>query len=197
MAHHHFSDAQRLEISILKKKNYSLRQISEEIGCHFSSISRELSRNRVRKKYDGKKAKLKAYQRRRYSKYQGMKVRERPELQKFIVQKLKKHWSPDQIAGHLKTEQKTLPCISAKGIYKWLYTVYGQQYCSLLCSKQLKKKKRRPKVERSMIPNRVGIEKRPEEANNRTEYGHYETDVMTAPRLSPSCTRENHGMFAC
>ncbi len=186
MAHHHFTDSQRLEISILRKKRYSLREISEEIGCHFSSISRELTRNRVKKKYDGKKAKMKAYQRRHYSKYQGMKVRERPTLQKFIVKKLGEYWTPDQIAGHLKTQQKKLPYISAKGIYKWLYTVYGQQYCPLLCSQQLKPKKRRPKAERSMIPNRIGIEKRPEEANNRSEYGHYETDTIVSGKRHES-----------
>jgi IS30 family transposase len=186
MPHHHFTDTQRLEISILRKKKYSLRQIAKEIGCHFSSISRELTRNRVKKQYDGAKAKLKAYQRRRYSKYQGMKVRARPALQKFIVQKLNEHWTPDQVAGHLKTQQKKLPYISSKGIYKWLYTVYGQQYCSLLCSQQLKPRKRRPKAERSMIPNRIGIEKRPEEANNRSEYGHYETDTIVSGKRHES-----------
>ena len=180
MAHHHFTDSQRLEIGILKKKKYSLREIAEEIGCHFSSISRELKRNRVRKTYDGKKAHMKAYQRRHYSKYQGMKVRDHPTLQEFIIEHLIKGWTPEEIAGRLKTKRKDIPYISAKGIYKWLYSVYGQQYCPLLCSRQTKPKKRRPKAERSMIPNRIGIEKRPEEANNRSEYGHYETDTIVS-----------------
>lgn len=186
MAHHHFTSAERLEVEILLNRGYSDRAIARTLGCSHTSIGREKKRNSVKKKYKGKDAKIKARQRRRYSKYQGMKVREDPTLQKFIVQKLQEGWTPDEIAGHLKTQQKKLSSISAKGIYKWLYSVHGQQYCSLLCSKQVKKKKRRPKTERSMIPNRVGIEERPEEANNRSTYGHFETDTIVSGKRHDS-----------
>jgi IS30 family transposase len=186
MAHHHFTSAQRLELEILLKRGYSNRAIAHSFGCAHTSIGREKNRNSVKKKYNGKSAKQKARVRRTHSKFQGMKVRARPELKKFIVRKMKSGWTPDEIAGRLKTKRKDLPYISAKGIYKWLYTVHGQKYCPLLCSKQLKPRKHRPKVERSMIPNRVGIEKRPEEANNRTAYGHYETDTAVSGKRHDS-----------
>ena len=186
MAHHHFTSAERLEISILLKKGYSHRDIARELGCSQPSISREINRNSVHNLYDPRQAKVKARIRRRYSKYQGMKVRERPDLQKFIIRKMKAGWTPDEIAGRLKTTGGKLPYISAKGIYKWLYSVHGQKYCPLLCSRQLKPKKRRPKTERSMIPSRIGIEKRPEEANNRTEYGHAETDTAVSGKRHDS-----------
>lgn len=144
--------------------------------------------NGTRRGYNSRFAKIKARQRRRYSKYQGMKVREHPELQAFIVRKMEMGWTPEEIAGHLKTRQKILPSISGKGIYKWLYSVHGQKYCSLLCSRQVKPKKRRPKAQRSMIPNRVGIEKRPEEANNRTAFGHFETDTAVSGKRHDSTT---------
>ncbi len=186
MAHHHFTSVERLEISILLKKDYSHRDIAKELRCDRRSVDREVERNSVCGIYDARKAKGKARVRRTYSKYQGMKVRERPDLQRFIIRKLKAGWTPDEIAGRLKTKRKDLPYISAKGIYKWLYTVYGQKYCSLLCSQQLKPRKRRPKTERSMIPNRVGIEKRPLEANNRSEYGHAETDTAVSGKRHDS-----------
>jgi IS30 family transposase len=186
MAHHHFTSAERLEISILLKKGYSHRAIACELTCSQPSISREIKRNSVHDSYDPRKAKWKARIRRRYSKYQGMKVRERPTVKAFIVRKLKAGWTPDEIAGRLKTHRRDLPYISAKGIYKWLYTVHGQRYCPLLCSQRVKPRKRRPKTERSMIPNRIGIEERPEEANNRTEYGHGETDTMVSGRRHDS-----------
>jgi IS30 family transposase len=186
MAHHHFTSAERLEISILLKKGYSHHDIARELECAQSSVSREIKRNRARKRYDPRQAKVKARQRRRYSKYQGMKVRERPDLQAYIIQKMRAGWTPDEIAGRLKTNGGSLPYISAKGIYKWLYSVHGQRYCPLLCSRQLKPKKRRPKPERSMIPNRRGIEERPEEANNRTEYGHAETDTAVSGKRHDS-----------
>jgi IS30 family transposase len=136
--------------------------------------------------YDPRQAKVKARIRRRYSKYQGMKVRERPDFQQFIIGNMQAGWTPEEIAGRLKTEEKDLPYISAKGIYKWLYSIHGQKYCSLLCSQQLKPRKRRVKAERSMIPNRVGIEKRGEEANNRTEYGHAEADTAVSGKRHDS-----------
>lgn len=136
--------------------------------------------------YDPRSAKVKARVRRMQSKYQGMKVRERPKLQVFIIKHLKRGWTPDEIAGHLKATKNELPYISAKGIYKWLYSVYGQQYCSFLCSRQVKPRKRRPKAERSMIPNRVGIEKRPVEANDRLEYGHAEADTAVSAKRHDS-----------
>jgi IS30 family transposase len=186
MPYHHITPAEQLELEILLKRGYSNRAIALTLGCHHTTIGREKKRNRVKKKYKGKDAKIKARIRRRYSKYQGMKVRERPDLEMFIVKKLKKGWTPEEIAGRLKTKRKDLPYVSAKGIYKWLYSVYGQEYCSLLCSQQLKSKKRRPKAERSMIPNRVGIEKRPEEANNRSEYGHAEADTAVSGKRHDS-----------
>ena len=186
MAHHHFTSAERLEIGILLKKEYSHRDIAREIGCSQTSVSREIRRNNVRGIYDPRQAKVKARIRRRYSKYQGMKVRERPDLQKFIIRKMKAGWTPEEIAGRLKVKRKRLPYISAKGIYKWLYSVHGQKYCPLLCSQQLRPRKRRLKTERSMIPNRIGIEKRPVEANNRTEYGHAETDTAVSGKRHDS-----------
>lgn len=186
MTHHHFTSSERLEVSILLKKEYSHRDIARELGCSQPSISREIKRNSVHGSYDPRKAKWKARIRRRYSKYQGMKVRERPDLQKFIIRNMKAGWTPDEIAGCLKMKGKDLPYISAKGIYKWLYSVHGQTYCPLLCSQQLRLRKRRPKAQRSMIPNRVGIEKRPEEANNRTVYGHYETDTAVSGKRHDS-----------
>lgn len=186
MAHHHFTSADRLEISILLQKKFSLRCIASAMERNHASISREIRRNSVHGTYDPRKAKVKARVRRTHSKFQGMKVRERPDLQKFIIRKMKAGWTPDEIAGRLKTKRRDLPYISAKGIYKWLYTVYGQKYCPLLCSKQTKPRKHRSKAERSMIPNRIGIEKRPLEANNRSEYGHYETDTAVSGKRHDS-----------
>ena len=186
MTYHHFTPAEQLELEILLERGLSDRAIARSFGCAHTSIGRERKRNSVRKKYKGKEAKVKARTRRLYSKYQGMKVREHPDLQKFVIEKMEEGWTPEEIAGRLKTRRRDLPYISAKGIYKWLYSVHGQRYCPLLCSQQLKPRKRRLKAERSMIPNRVGIEKRPEEANNRSEYGHYEADTAVSGKRHES-----------
>jgi transposase, IS30 family len=186
MAHHHFTDSERSELFILLKKGYSQRSIAGVLGISQSAISREIARNSVRGTYDPKKAKVKARQRRRYSKYQGMKVRERPETEAYIIDKLERGWTPEEISGRIRTVDTHIPYISAKGIYKWLYSVHGQRYCALLPMQRKQPKRRRPKAQRSMIPNRVGIEERPQEANDRSAYGHHETDTMVSGKSTGS-----------
>ncbi len=187
MAHKQFTNSDRSEISILVRKGYSIRNIGRELGYSHTSICREIKRNSVDGEYDPKKAKLKARQRRRYSKYQGMKVRERPELQEYIIGKLKLHWTPEEISGRIKEIDIHIPYISSKGIYKWLYSMHGQRYCNLLPKQRLKPKKTREKrTKRVMIKNRVGIEKRPKKANSRKEFGHHETDTMVSGRKTGS-----------
>lgn len=187
MAHRQINDADRSEISILLQKNYSHHDIADALGFSQPTISREIKRNSVKGKYLPRSAKVKARVRRRYSKYQGMKVRERPKLQHYIIAKLHLHQTPEEISGRLKEIDTHLPYISAKGIYKWLYSVHGQQYCHLLPKKRIKPKKRKgKKTKREMIPNRTGIEKRPQEANIRSEYGHLETDTMVSGRKTGS-----------
>ena len=189
MAHHHFTDAERSEISILKRKGYSLRSIGEALGCSHTSISREIRRNSVNGSYHPCKAKMKARIRRRYSKYQGMKVRERPKLQQYIIDGLERRLTPEEISGRLKNVDTYLPFISAKGIYKWLYSVHGQQYCSLLLKQRSKPKRRLDKrAKRQMIPNRTGIEKRPLGAKKRSRFGHFEADTMVSGKKTGSKT---------
>lgn len=187
MKHTHFTDAERSELSILKRKGYSDREIGNALGRSHTSISREIKRNSTSIGYDSRRARVKARNRRKISKYQGMKVEERPELRKYIISKLKLRWTPEEIAGRLKSIDTHLPYVSGKGIYKWLYSVYGQQYCFLLPKQRFRpRRKRKKKTQRVMIPNRIGIEHRPAEANGRTEIGHFEEDTMVSGRRTKS-----------
>lgn len=182
MNYQHLSPEERVEIAVLKDKGYSLRSIAKAMKRSHSSLSRELKRNEVSGTYEATKAQHKAYVSRKYSKYQGMKVADHSELEKYIQEKLKKHWTPEQIAGRLRDEA-SLPYVSRTGIYKYLYSSYGQKYCEYLPSKRYRPKRRKEKkAEREMIPNRVGIEERPEEVNGKEVFGHYEADTVVSKR---------------
>ena len=81
----HIRQDERFEIAILRKKGYSARAIACAMGRNPASVSRELKRNSsIVGAYDAVKAQHKAYVKRLYSKYQGMKVRENPELEKYV-----------------------------------------------------------------------------------------------------------------
>ena len=183
MSYTHFSSVERHELSILRKKGYSVRAIAQTLGRHPSSVSRELRRNRqVREnQYVAPKAQVKAYVRRRYSKYQGMKVRERPELEAYVKEKLSLDWSPEQVAGRWNRDhaKKQGVRVSAKGIYKWCYSVFGCQHAKYLKYKHPRRQKRKQKKQRKeMIKNRVSIELRPNVVSSRRRYGDFEGDTM-------------------
>lgn len=182
----HIKKEERSEISILINKGYSCREIGRALGRSHTSISREIRANSVRGEYDSHKANQKAYVKRKYSKYQGMKIRQRPELEAHIRRKLKEEYTPEEIAGLLKLEDTHLPYVSAKGIYKYLYSMYGQDMCKYLYTKRYNKRKRKKKTERVMIPNRVGIEMRSKEANERLETGHFEGDTIVSGKKHKS-----------
>lgn len=187
MYYHHFTDSQRSELEILLAKGYSQRSIANTLQKSQSNVSREIKHNSVNGVYIALKAKHKAYVKRHMSKYQGMKIQSHRVLRYFIISKLLHVWTPEMIAGYLQSKQDVLPSISTKAIYKWLYSAHGQKYCTLLPKQRVKPKKRRgKKTKREMIPNRVGIERRPDTANLRKEIGHFETDTMLSGKKTKS-----------
>lgn len=177
----HVSLDERLELAILLKKGYSLRDIADALGRNPSSVSRELQKNRVNGVYDPQKAKQKARNRRLYSKYQGMKIQENKKLQQFVTEKLQRSWSPDSIAGRWRRD--TGDSLSPETIYKYLYSVYGQGLCRYLRYKQYRKKKRSQSGNLKYgIKNRVFIERRPQIINQRKRYGDFEGDTLGKPK---------------
>lgn len=98
----HLSKSERNEIAILLDKKYSFRNIAKALKRSASTISDEIKLNNVKGKYDSKKAHHKAYARRKYSKYQGMKIVRNKELKEFVEEKLYNNQSPRAIAGRLK-----------------------------------------------------------------------------------------------
>lgn len=177
----HYTKAERLELSILLNKSYSKREIGIALGRSHSSIVREVQKNSTHGVYDPNKAQLKYKAKRRFSKYQGMKITAHTELENHVKAGLCSGQTPEQIAGRLKEVDTHLPYVSRQGIYKWLYSARGQAYCQYLPSKQYGKKQRRgKKTKREMIPNRISIHERPPEVNEREEFGHFEADTVVS-----------------
>ncbi|MFZ1626581.1 MAG: IS30 family transposase [Candidatus Moraniibacteriota bacterium] len=176
------TSVERLEISILLRKGYSYRKIGKAMGRSPNSIAYEVRRNSVRGKYIPLKADQKARVRKRLAKFQWRKIRQDPALERYIVEKLKAHWNPDEISGAMKPEK--LPFYASKtAIYEWLYSASGQASCQYLYSRRYTKKKRKEKqTDRVMIPDRVSLDKRFLGAINRTRYGHFEGDTVVSRR---------------
>lgn len=190
----HFNQAKRDRLEALLNSGHRQGEIAGILEVSQSSISRELKRNRRKirpgdkiknSRYESSAAEHKALVRREASKYQGMKTEQNSDLRKYIIDKLKQHWNPDEISGRMKDDHE--PFYASKtAIYDWLRSSYGQRYCICLYSRRYRKKKRGKKKERALIPNRIGIESRPLGATNRSRYGHYEGDTMVSAKETKS-----------
>lgn len=176
----HFNKTDRMELSILLKRGYSYREIGRVLGKNHSSIGREVKNNSVKGAYCPAKAHTKAKVKRLGSKYQGMKVCDHPKLGDYIEQKLKiDHWAPEQIANRWNLENPDEVGISGVSIYKYLYSCHGQRLCRHLLSQRYQRRKNREKKpKRELIPNRVSIDDRPDDINNRKRFGHFEADTL-------------------
>ena len=203
----------RDRIQALYDDGYKNRKIGRTLGIHHTTVGREIKRNShgsddrtkpsKHNTYDSSSAQQKAYVRRKYTKHQGKKIQEDDELRSFIIQRLKEHWNPDEIAGHMKAHRPcsdsrcTIPdegtgCSSGSiyasktSIYEWLRSEWGQRYCDYLYSKRKRVRRRKQKKARELIPERTGIEHRPPGATNRSRYGHWEQDAVVSSKHSTS-----------
>ena len=121
MNYNHLTIEERCCIREFYKKGKSYREIARLIGRNVSTVSREINRNRTHM-YDVPTyyphTAQKKYQYRRRFCHRGMFGNER--LVKYIEEKLRLTWSPEQIAN--------TPCglkiPSFKTIYRWLYEGY-------------------------------------------------------------------------
>ncbi|OIP81725.1 hypothetical protein COW94_01490 [Candidatus Peregrinibacteria bacterium CG22_combo_CG10-13_8_21_14_all_44_10] len=95
----HYTKAERLELSILLRKGYSKRDIGIVLGRSHSGVVREIQKNSTNGKYDPHKAHLKYKAKRRFSKYQGMKITDCTPLENYIKESLQNSLTPEQIAG--------------------------------------------------------------------------------------------------
>jgi IS30 family transposase len=149
----HLDFRARDRIEALWRVGHSKKEISEVLGVHKSTVSREIQkRQKEDGTYSATVAEHKAGIKRSDSKYQGMKIEQHQWLRKYIVSELKKYQSPDCIAGHMTRERWNVR-VSSDAIYRWLRSSFGQRYCKYLCTKRYRKKVRTNSPERHIIPN--------------------------------------------
>ena len=169
----------------------SLRDIARRIGREPSTISRELNRNikGERRRYAPRMAQLRAVER--------IQTRgQRPRLKDMVIReytlkKLKEEdYSPEQIAGTLTLEHPAYT-ISPEAIYQFIYAQYHRQGFGSCVGHDLRvylkrhhrvRQRKYPKcpVAKGSIQNRIFIDARPQEVNERVTCGHWEGDSIVS-----------------
>jgi IS30 family transposase len=116
----HLALQERELIARWRAAGQSRRVIAEELDRRPSTISRELRRNPSRSGYFPSRAQHRAEQRRRERPL--VRKMERPELSRFVREKLRQYWSPDQIAGRAALVFKDRrQHVSRQTIYTWIH----------------------------------------------------------------------------
>lgn len=176
MAYKQLTSGQRHQIEILLKLGKNKSEIARLIGVSHSTVLRELERHSTPKGYNADSAQKQSDLCRKSAKRYRLPL----STELLVIFFLKLYFSPEQISITLKK-------IGVKVSYEWIYRFIrkdrqkgGSLYKYLRM--QGKKYKKRTPYPKSNIPNRVGIEHRPEIINNRERIGDWEADLVHGKR---------------
>jgi IS30 family transposase len=176
MSYGHLSLGERHYIEIEHKAGTSMNQIAKALRRSQSTLSREISRNAGQRGYRHKQANRLAEQRHK-NKPKSVKLTE--AIKQLIHGYLKQDWSPEQVAGRL--EKEGIIKLHHETIYQYILVdkaAGGTLYKHLRHQNKTYRKRYGSAHNRTGIPNRVDIEQRPEEANERKRVGDWEADTI-------------------
>lgn len=154
----------------------SQAEIARRLRRHPSTISRELRRNRSPNGYWAAAAQAKADVR-RSDRLWTCKM-DRPEVRRYVQQRLRMRWSPDEIAGRSRDDfpYDSHRRVSRQTIYTWIHAhpaaAYWRRYLLRLG------RVRRRGENRGRLPGCVSIEGRPAVVDRRARYGDWEGDTI-------------------
>lgn len=205
----HLTPYDRGRIGALRGEGKTLQEVADVIGCHKSTISRELKRGTVTQRHsdlteyeayfpETGQAVYQANRARCGAKY---KLAQAAPFIHFAVDKMKRdHWSPDAVCGYVKVNQLFEDAtVCTKTLYHYIDL-------GLLPVKNIDlplKVSRRPKKKRIRQHKKVlgaSIEERPAHIEERQEFGHWEIDTVLGSRqkgaalltLTERKTRKEH-----
>ncbi|MDA8962187.1 IS30 family transposase [Congregibacter sp.] len=187
--------AEREVISRGLAQELSLRTIARQLSRSPSTISREIRRNDGHTAYRASEAESAAWERGLRPKV--CKLAAEPKLAREVTIKLQLEWSPEQIAGWLKTlyPDDERYHVSHETIYKSLFIqARGALKKELLAHLRTQRTTRRPRRTTlkgkglGSIADAVSISERPASVEDRAVPGHWEGDLIAGSRGSHIAT---------
>ena len=188
--YNHLGQEQRYQIEALLAVRKPVLEIASIVGCHRSTIYREIRRNGSRRSYNARKAQEKTKVR---HSQKPKRIRFAPWMKRKIVRLLTvPKYSPELIAVTSRRDGQDF--VSHETIYKWIWDMkanherqnrdYKKLYQHLRHGRH-RMKRGNLKDKRGIIPDRVSIEKRPEIVDKRTRLGDFEVDLMLGRNRLP------------
>lgn len=160
-----------------------ITEMADRLGRSASTLYRDIKRNRYT---DTELPELDGYHavaaQDMYEKRRAVhrKMIVHPELKAAIEDRLKAGWSPEQIAGRMRLERHPIR-VSHETIYRFAYSKDGRAEAFYRHLPE-HRKRRRPRGYRRHHRTRIfdsqSLSRRPERVSERTEFGHWECDLM-------------------
>lgn len=174
----HLTESQRYVISSLLKQGKRQSEIAKVIDKDKSVISREIKRNS-----DGRSGEYRDdLANKKYHHRQEVKKKNKrftPSIQASVEELLKEDYSPEQIVGTLKKQEKDT--VSIERIYQHVWEdkkKKGDLFIHLRSNGKRYRKRGNYKNTRGIIQNRISIEKRPKMVERKTRFGDFEIDLI-------------------
>lgn len=193
----HLSEKDRYKIEALLESKETVGEISLLLGRNRSTLHREIKRGTIRriqtdltekKKYRANVAQA-DYTKRCPNRERPLKIGKDRQLEEHIRTKITQdHFSPDAIIGEIKAKGlKFQGMICTKTLYNYIDAgIFSGISHQDLWEKSKQKKRSYKTVVRVTTKNRraQSIEDRPQEINDRSEYGNWEGDTVKGCRGS-------------
>ena len=171
--------ADRKAIEVLLSENYTLTCIAGILRVDKSTICREINKRSTPNGYFADVAQLNYDKKRRKT---GRKRKlEHTKTQNYVLEKLLCGWSPEQISGRMRLEERQ-DSVCMETIYSWVYNdticKKDKMYQYLRQGKKRRTKHTGRSTKKSKIPNRISIHERPKIVGKKKEFGHWEGDSV-------------------
>lgn len=182
MPYVHLTHEDRVSFATLRRMGHSLRSIARELGKDHTTLGRELQRNRKTNKcgYDARYARRLVHERRTHAHCRRRKPMNVDWIRCYVIRKLKKYWSPEQIAGRLrKRHRRTIICHET--IYQWIYNERPEMKQYLRCKKGKYRRRHgsnHRKRMREKEDQKRRIDTRPAMVEERERIGDWEGDTI-------------------
>lgn len=195
MHYKHFSIEERERIQELLWQKTSVRRIAKTLNRSSSSVSREIKRHLPKelRRYTPRVAHEQALKSRRS---RGRTERLKNDaIRNYVVEHLKHHWSPEQIAGRIKQDLRQK--ISHEAIYQYVYAqIHRDGYGYLkpgredlrMCLRWKRKRRQRKgmrKSQRISKPEGISMDLRPKIVEERKRLGDWEGDTVESKDRKP------------
>jgi IS30 family transposase len=187
--------SEREEISRGVVTGRSIRSIASSLERSPSTVSREINRNGGHRRYRASQADEAAWHRARRPKR--CKLVESRALAPVVASKLKRHWSPEQIAGWLKRRYPNdeNDRVSHETIYRRLFIqargALKKELLQHLRSQRVMRRARHKRLKGEglgQITDTVSIRERPATVEDRAVPGHWEGDLLFGTKNSQIAT---------